>query len=780
MLQITGLNFKSVVGLATDKPLSDTSLPCSPVTLNVAPSTTVNIPNPAGGGALGAFAISGDISTSFAVINSKGNPNTGGFFDLGVEPGASPQNPGNTPAITPPVPFDPAKAYVVLTGLSATGNIAGTFTYGPGSAGVNAAGALSLSSCTAFSPATSAWTAIQQAASGFKTIFDVQDLARLSPDETISCEVQTDLGLSVQVTASSLGTAAADAAAEVLNATGAIKIDLSLAPSVGVCADIADGYQVFVQRPVPGATKFSVMKSKTVSAGVTGSAGLNVTVTPGPAVTAVVNSAFASASGLAAGDLQAILAATGFSQLSGDLPSKVRAAMQKLGAADPSVDLVAALKSKLSALEASLLEKVQATFTAQFTYCWKRTSSDTSLAEFTVPDGVLQKYHTDILKLDLAGVMANGPSDGVVFTRILGQKIQELDIGYGFSFGVDSYVFLQGRDTSVSKWVELDTRGQDLKTQSQISFLGKTAYTYTWLNAPDTNYVELDASMAGYSESAAASDFQVGISLAFSWKNKKFSDILPDVSDCAATLAASADQDVTKVYNALVAAGVPPGGTGDATVSMVVNNETLRLLLPSLADDDYTGKILPVALARALFCPDMARVFPERCDVQRRSQVYAQICEDFLKTDPGTWTPTIMKNLCESVLRNLPISPKVSLDLINEEADPLNQDPWIVQSTFDMAPPADLQSAVGRGGAVQGAFQELLEQTMDFRTLFPDCATRLGTLGSTPYGTRVLACMFLLAADAGGVARLRIKRTAEVKWTDQAGDHSVVITQGVS
>lgn len=136
-----------------------------------------------------------------------------------------------------------------------------------------------------------------------------------------------------------------------------------------------------------------------------------------------------------------------------------------------------------------------------------------------------------------------------------------------------------------------------------------------------------------------------------------------------------------------------------------------------------------------------------------------------------------MQSRCGSELRTLNISPPVSTDLINEEQSP---DDWTIQSTFDMASPETLQSAVGNEGDIPRAFQELNSLSADFTTLFPDCATKLGTLGCTPYGTRVLASLFLLAAQSGGVARQWIKRSVEMKWTDASGSHSVVMTQGVS
>src|SRR5476649_1608263 len=92
---------KSISAIATDKPLSDPSMPASPIPFGLpARSSTVSIPDPAGaGGSFGSFVISEGAETSFAILNSGNDPDPIGYFNLGSVGQPAAENPAEAPII---------------------------------------------------------------------------------------------------------------------------------------------------------------------------------------------------------------------------------------------------------------------------------------------------------------------------------------------------------------------------------------------------------------------------------------------------------------------------------------------------------------------------------------------------------------------------------------------------------------------------------------------------------------------------------------------------------
>jgi hypothetical protein len=210
-------NLTGIIGLATNKPLSDPSLPSSPVSFSL-PEQNYSVGLP---GNAGRFTISADETASLTIVNSASDANVAGYFDLDRSTAPAAADPSKAPALEAPVVFDPAKAYVVLTALSPTGKVSGKLTVGSdGALGLDGNQTLDVSACTAFARTTLVWDALKQAASNFKTIFPSSELLALTPTEALSYGIQGGLSLSLKFTFTSLAGALADSVLAVLNQAG--------------------------------------------------------------------------------------------------------------------------------------------------------------------------------------------------------------------------------------------------------------------------------------------------------------------------------------------------------------------------------------------------------------------------------------------------------------------------------------------------------------------------------------------------------------------------------
>lgn len=757
---------RAIAGFAVDKPLKDPSLPSSPVSLGLnSVFSPVNLPNPANPAVtLGSFTVSAGAQASVAIINSSGDPDPVGYLNLAAGAPQEAEDPANGPVIEPPCAYDPGLAYVVITGLSVTGKLSGTFTIGgPAALGLDGSAALDASACTAFPSGSMAYASLSAAAANFRTVFSLAELLAPAPAppcalQVLSFGVQAGLGLSLTLTAASMATTVADSLAAVLGQTGPFSFTAGPSASVTVSASATDGFRVFAQRAA-GGTLFSVKKSLSTCIGLTAGAGLSVTVADAD-LDALVASVLDQTAGAADGTVRSLLAAAG-----GAAPALL-GVVGKLGLPTTPGAEMQSLQNAWASLKTDLTQRIVAVVSAQFTYSWRRLTTQSLAAQFTVPDAVLPKYHADVLSLDLTRLMTEGAADGVLFTRILGQKVTEVDVGYGFSFGIAGYTFLKSWDSLTQKFVELDSTGGDGGTLRQFSFLGKRAYEASWLDSKQDNYVELDASTAAPLASPDASDFQAGLSVAFSWKGCGFRGILDTVADHGAVIGAL-DPDVAGAAQSFVAAGLPLDATGDALVSLVVPDAVLRQLLPTLTGSAYRQTIAPYAMARALpyYAP-----YAERNQVDSRTNAYAQVFADFLATQAGTLQTDTVGRLCSLHLA----PPNATTGLASSESG--EDVGWTAQNVVDSASQDDLQDAVVN--RVPGCFSLLQARTGDFRTVFPSCVSDFSGLAGQAYGTRIFASMLFLAAGVNPAWQDRVPRSVLFSWKDEKGTHSIVTRQG--
>ncbi len=769
------MQLNEIKSFAADKPLGDPSLSSSPAAVTLSsPSQTVNIPDPGNAaGTLGCFVLSGGAATSVAIVNASSDPDPAGYFNLGATAQPAAEVSGAAPAIEPPITFDPTLAYVVISGLSVSGKLAGSFTIGgPATLGLDGSLCLDAGACMAFPRATPAQDAVKAAADGFRSVFALPELLAPPPNppatlQVLTVGVQGALSLSLTLTASSLTGTLADAINDALSTTGLFSFSAAPAATVTVSVGASDGYRLFAQK-VPGGTQFSVKKCLSTSLGLNGGVGLTVTVTS-PELDALVDSAIDQLVQNDEGTLQRLLAsaATAVSGLSaGDQP-KLAALLAKFKISISDAGALQELQAKVADLKADIASRLQALVCAQFTYTWQRLTSQSIVARFSVPDAVLPKYHLDILRLDLTRLLAAGPADGVVVSRILGQELQQVDVGYGFSFGLAGFTFLKSWDSLTLKFIELDSSGGGQGTLRQYSFLGKRAYQADWLKASEDQYVELDASTSVALPSPDVSDFQIRLSIAFSWKNRLIRDIVSEVADHGALINAFASGDVAAAAASLVPADLAPTATGDALVSLTVSDAMLRQLLPTLMRGDYLTYLAPYAMARALpFYPS----YPERADADRRTGAYAQVFADFLGLE--SVSPDTVAQLCAKEFgAQAGISPGLA------SAEGTLDVGWTARDVLAEADPGDVQDAVKN--QVPGFFAQLQARAGDFHAVFPSCVSDFSTLAAQRYGCRVFAGMFVIAASMNPAWLARIPRTVQISWTDAAGKtRTTVAKQG--
>jgi hypothetical protein len=761
----------TINGFSTDKPLGDPSLPSAPVSASIGtPSGTINIPDPSNpSSTLGCFVVSAGAQTCIAVVNAASDPDPVGYFNLGGAALPAAEDPAQAPIIEPPVAFDASVAYVVITGLTVTGKLAGSLTIGsPVTLGLDDSLALDASACMAFPRGAMASASIAAAAAGFRTVFSIDELLAPPPSpQVLSFGLQGALSLSLKLTATSLASILADSVGAVLGQAGIFSFTASPSATVTLSVCATDGFRVFAQRAA-GGTVFSIKKSKSTSLGLNAGVGLSVTVAD-TALDDLVASVFDQICGSVAGTVESILSAASatVSALNSAEQQALAGIVSKLGLPSGVGGDLPALQAKLADFEADLIQRLQPVVCAQFTYSWQRLTSQSLAAQFTVPDAALPKYHADILRLNLARLMDAGEADGVVFSRFLGQDTQEIDVGYGFSFGIAGYTFLKGWDSLTLKFVELDSDGNDGGALRQYSFLGKRAYDASWLDSSQENYVELDASTTAPLAAPDASDFQARLSLAFSWKGCSYQSIYEAVADHGAVIGALDSDDVAAASQSFVAAGLPLGATGDALVSLSISDAVLRQLLPTLTRPDFLQTNAPYAMARAL--PFFA-AYPERANVDIRTQAYAQVFADFLATQ--NLSDDTVARLCGNVLGGMGTS--VSAGLASSEGGAGVA--WTAQEVVSEASQEDLQDAVAN--QVPRCFSLLQSRAGDFHVVFPSCVSEFSELAAQGYGSRIFASMLILAASTTPAWLARIPRTVQFTWKDQTGSHTIVAKQG--
>ncbi len=759
----------AIVGFATNRPLSDPALPSAPVELKLpAQSISTVVPDPANAGTnLGAFDLSITDSASLAIINEETDPDPFGFFNLQAD--KSTDKPDAAPQLEPPVPFDANQAYVIIGGLSVSGKISGKSSFSPAAnLGLDAEASVTAAMCMAFPKTAMSYPSLTTALGSFRSVLDAADLASLTPItgptyQILLLSTHGALDLSLKLSASSLTSALAASLDAALNRSGPFSFSTKAGATLTAAINVTDDFRVFAHSPANGTVTFSVKKSSLRSVSLDGSLGLTIQISESE-LNDFVTSAFAQLTGEIDTTLQKLVTAAA-GQLNPDDLAKVKAILAKLNLSAALGKEVDALKDKLQSVRDDLLKRLTQVVTAKFAYTWKRVTSQTLVAQFSMPTASIAKYHADILSLDLPALLDASAQGAITFQRLLGQKIDQVDLGFGFSFGLNGFTILKSQDSLQRKFVELTTLSQGTLLH-QVSFLGKRKYESQILGQGRSNYVELDASMSTPAASPKAEDFRVGLSVTFAWQNQDLSQILPEIADHGAVIgafdSARIDDAVTRFRNAGVAANT----IGDAVVTFTANELALHSLLPSLADERYRTQLAPHAMARAL--PYTSEVV-DRGDADLRMRLYAQIMADFLSTD--TLAIDTVARICVSRLEPLVAAGKATKELLNNERSNVAST-WPAQRVLTMSDQASIQEAVNSLGA--SCFAPLLGLPGDFRDLFPHCVSAFSSLAGDPYGCRVFASLLYLAAATTPGALALTTRSVQLSWETNGQKTTIV------
>ncbi|HEU5081109.1 MAG TPA: hypothetical protein VFT72_17995 [Opitutaceae bacterium] len=750
-------SFSSVRAFLQNPPLGDASVPSGPVALQLSEEICEDIP--AGGGPnIGSVRIGVGLAASVSIVNDRNDANAENCFDFGnttaVDPGTSP----DALEISAPIVFDERRAYVVLGGVSATGRLTADAAGRGLGGGLDGSAQLSLATCTAFDRATPLRDAVAKTCQDFKTIFSVADIAALRSDEMLIFGVRGGLKLSAQISANSLADALGSGLSRVFTASYPVRLSATPTASLQIDFEIDDGYRIYVQcGEKPGERIFSVRKAANRVLAADASVGIDVALPQSQMLVAEMKAAFCAITDLPGTLVDRALASAPVESLSPSETSLVEKAVSLLKLRDPAIPAWQRLKTALQEIQAQTEAIIPQQVSARLGYTWRRLTSDSHVARFRIQADALARNHANILRLNLAALMeeAKSASGGVVFEQFLGKRVRTLELGWGFSFGLNDFTFLQSLDRSSATYIFL----RDLDDRVQASFLGKRGYTRTWLDRSVSHQVELNASMPHFAPAPLPADFQLGFSASFTWDGQLLSDIFDDLIDHAVVLGALQMRDLAQPNGFVAQARLLAERTVSACASIMVPPAIMPALLSRLSGDDES-LIAANAMARAL--PPGTKwghVFKERGEVDARMKAYAAIWGNFLAHS----------EMDEDQLGRFAgkIFSASQPELSRLEADSRTGGAWSVQGiarTFGGA--EELHRACD---ALRRCLQQLAQRGAPGVTyqVFQYAARDLAPLWADHYGARVFAALlFLTAAQAPG-ALARVVRKVSLTWQEE-------------
>jgi hypothetical protein len=755
-------SLKNALLFKNDPALSESTLPSAPLSLQLNEEIAQEL-SEAGDVAGGVRVVAG-LGAQLQIVNDARDPNVEDLFDFGLAPEIAAEVPEAAPALEPPVRFNPAKAYLVLTGISASGKLSGSGEVPALRVGLDATANLSVATCTEFDREVKLNSATDEVFEHFKTVFSLDDLEKLRPQETLVLAYGGSLKLSLQLSAACL----VDAVGAGLQAAllRAVPVNLAVSPkaSLDVRVEVTDGYRLYVQKHDSAEEWIvGVRKASSRVLGASASAGVKVDLGEGRALADAVSSSLALLTGLPGKAVDELLARLNVDELSAEQQSWVEKAVKVLGLENPKIPAWRAFRQMVETVNQRARAVIPQKVAASFTYSWRRITSDSYVARVRLGWEALREHHAKLLRLDFAQLIEESkeqsadPKRRIVFDRFLGKNTRRVEIGYGFSFGLNDFTFLKGWDTRSSRYITL----RDLDGRVQVSFLGKRGYESSWIGQTESHAIEIDASMARFiAPPARPRDFEVGYHVAFSWKNQAIGAILPEVADHAAIIKAVTSSRVPDTIAALNAVEDFSQIRGDVSVSLLVPPSVSDLVLAQMVGPER-DLLLAQALARALPYGSLGQSYAVRRDVDVRTRAYAPFW-DFLLKNPDT-EDTMIPRAVAKVLN------EHEETLARQEQSLGRQGGWSVESVVYYAHgPRTLRKACDelilansllatRASSAQGP--ELFEKVLRSYSL----------LGGERFGARVLASLLCLAAERQPGALARVARKVTFQWTnDQA------------
>ena len=713
-------------------------------------------------GKIGSVSLCASAASSVAFINDAKDPDPEELFDFSAVAEEA-EEAASAPVIDPPILFDPKKAYVVLSGVTATGKIVGSVASGGLGLGLDASGALSAAYCREFPRSTTAYEALADTLTEFKSMFDPEELSALAPGETVTLGIGGKLKLALNVKASALADAISSSVQSLFSDAVAVKVTASA--RLALAFDVEGGYRLHAQRGnAKGSVRFIVRKTSSRILGVDGSVGVTVKLKDPNAVLKPIKAALGQITGLPATLIDQALADAPLGDLSEKHRTLVEEAVGKLKHKEPDVAAWQRLKNALTSVERKTKSILEQKAAASFSYTWRRTTEQTVVARFTLKGDAVTRHHANLLRLDIESVLADHSAAGdVTFELLLGKTVDAVEFGFGFGLGWGDFTVFKGWDVGSRRYV-----WQRSLDGVQVAFLGKRGYEATWLGEKCTHLVELDASTPRFAPPPPRpADFEVALQVGFSWEDRKFKDVVREVADHGLLIGALDGADVRAAVTMLEEAGLPGGRGGKAIVSILIPAPATGAVLASIAAAQ--SELWPLALARALPCGKFGESFGLRRNVESRMRAYAPVWQAIL-LEPELDLDSVGRMTAVQL-------DKADRNLARHEREKDTLWGWNVRGILRNN---DGASAVQESVFdVQRAMSDLHrrnDSTIGIK-VFEEAVRRSSPCWSHSFGARAFAAFLYLAALREPGLLKDITRKVSFTW-DDGGEHALEFKQG--
>lgn len=395
-------------------------------------------------------------------------------------------------------------------------------------------------------------------------------------------------------------------------------------------AGLSDDFQIVFSRAASGRIGVNVQKTTNGQLGVTAGYGVTVGLADPQSVTAALDSYITSRLGVSYTDYQklesTVCSASAFSALPQTEQALAQQVAATLGIGDAEQKF-SDLKSKICGLDEKLTNTIQSVVTAQLqdalTFTWSRMSNDQTVLSFEIDQAALPDYLHGLVLGDLSPSLKALASNDPRFTLGSYLETRQDTTGRGFGLSLSLGKWSINSQSAFKIVWQMDTQTLAGAPQQRAALDGRYSYTSTWLKGQtETYYLDLGATMSGFSTSPTVADFQFGLHLSWTWQEKPSSSLAARWADLA---------ELWGCQTALAGA-VPTTGTDDAAaaVDLVLSHDGVMAIVQAANQQDprWTAS-WGWALATAL--PPISEL-SLRGSVAGRQQTYLQSAQDLLET----------------------------------------------------------------------------------------------------------------------------------------------------
>jgi hypothetical protein len=413
--------------------------------------------------------------------------------------------------------------------------------------------------------------ALRQAITDARFVFRDADVARLDANGCLALVAGGNLTLSATVSVSDALSASLNALDSLLGTSGALSFQVGA--SLEVTVGLADNFSLIFSRAASGRIAVAVHKTATSNLGATLGLGLKVGFADPDAVAPAVQAFIESRLGVAYQDYERLVQAIcngAAAALPQDLQTVADTVASTLGLPELATQL-AALKGKVCGLDAKVAtiiqDAVNATFSAQFTFAWSRTTQDDTVLAFEMDPASVPTYLGPLLLGNLAPVLrqlaARNPN--LVLGNYLETKTVDTSRSFGVSLSLGKWSVSGG--TSFTSEQQTQTKISQGKTLQRRSVDGRNEYKADWFGSQLDYFVDLSAAMPSFAASPTLADYLLGLRLSFTWQQAPSPSLAAQWSDLLETWQ-------------LPPAALNPkaAGTLDAAVDLTITDSGVRTL----------------------------------------------------------------------------------------------------------------------------------------------------------------------------------------------------------